>query len=195
MRTQKKQKVFHWFSVPHDRLFLDALDRDLKRERLGLQATTEAVQEPALSFQWDPKRSLYEQFASASAAAGHHQLFPASAGPSAATPAADQDERDVHSLRSGPAVVPTSAEVMGSRALIHGSSLYKKPRGLNSRRKRARSTSDFEESMPPGKIGAGSRTRTTSTRPAVRRQGEPLIPTWCAQGVLKLDLQSRGRAP
>ncbi|KAI8058691.1 STE like transcription factor-domain-containing protein, partial [Gilbertella persicaria] len=25
IRTQKKQKVFYWFSVPHDRLFLDAL--------------------------------------------------------------------------------------------------------------------------------------------------------------------------
>ena len=31
IRTQKKQKVFYWYSVPHDRLFLDALERDLKR--------------------------------------------------------------------------------------------------------------------------------------------------------------------
>ncbi|KAM0682935.1 hypothetical protein MDAP_002174 [Mitosporidium daphniae] len=32
IRTQKKQKVFYWYSVPHERLFVDALERDLKRE-------------------------------------------------------------------------------------------------------------------------------------------------------------------
>lgn len=32
IRTQKKQKVFYWFSVPHDALFCDALERDLRRE-------------------------------------------------------------------------------------------------------------------------------------------------------------------
>ncbi|EMD35201.1 hypothetical protein CERSUDRAFT_158065 [Gelatoporia subvermispora B] len=62
IRTQKKQKVFYWFSVPHDRLFLDALERDLKREKMGLESTTVVVGEPALSFTYDPKRSLYEQF-------------------------------------------------------------------------------------------------------------------------------------
>ncbi|KAI0632755.1 hypothetical protein C8Q77DRAFT_1278921 [Trametes polyzona] len=62
IRTQKKQKVFYWFSVPHDRLFLDALERDLKREKMGLEPTTIVVGEPALSFTYDPKRSLYEQF-------------------------------------------------------------------------------------------------------------------------------------
>ncbi|KAK2460418.1 hypothetical protein APHAL10511_007583 [Amanita phalloides] len=65
IRTQKKQKVFYWFSVPHDRLFLDALERDLKREKMGLESTTEVVGEPALSFTYDPKRSLYEQFSRA----------------------------------------------------------------------------------------------------------------------------------
>jgi hypothetical protein len=29
------------FSVPHDRLFLDALERDLKREKMGLEPTTQ----------------------------------------------------------------------------------------------------------------------------------------------------------
>ncbi|KAG8720640.1 homeodomain transcription factor ste12 [Ceratobasidium sp. 394] len=64
IRTQKKQKVFYWFSVPHDRLFLDALERDLKREKMGLEPTTVVVGEPARSFTYDPKRTLYEQFAS-----------------------------------------------------------------------------------------------------------------------------------
>lgn len=61
IRTQKKQKVFFWFSVPHDRLFIDALERDLKREKIGLESTTAVVAEPALSFSYDPKRPLFEQ--------------------------------------------------------------------------------------------------------------------------------------
>lgn len=65
IRTQKKQKVFYWFSVPHDRLFLDALERDLKREKMGQEATTEAVSEPALSFEFDASQSLFEQLTKA----------------------------------------------------------------------------------------------------------------------------------
>ncbi|KIK54718.1 hypothetical protein GYMLUDRAFT_249242 [Collybiopsis luxurians FD-317 M1] len=67
IRTQKKQKVFYWFSVPHDRLFLDALERDLKREKIGHESTTQVVGEPAQSFVYDGafKRSLYEQFVKA----------------------------------------------------------------------------------------------------------------------------------
>ncbi|KAG2135357.1 STE-12 alpha [Suillus bovinus] len=62
IRTQKKQKVFYWYSVPHDRLFLDALERDLKREKMDLEPTTFITGEPALSFTYEPQRSLYEQF-------------------------------------------------------------------------------------------------------------------------------------
>ncbi|KAJ2158739.1 hypothetical protein GGF46_003553 [Coemansia sp. RSA 552] len=40
VRTQKKQKVFFWSSVPHDLLFREALERDLKREAMGLPTTT-----------------------------------------------------------------------------------------------------------------------------------------------------------
>lgn len=65
IRTQKKQKVFYWFSVPHDRLFLDALERDLKREKMHQEATTEAVSEPALTFEWDPSQTLWEQMTKA----------------------------------------------------------------------------------------------------------------------------------
>ncbi|KAI9312019.1 STE like transcription factor-domain-containing protein, partial [Dichotomocladium elegans] len=53
IRTQKKQKVFNWFSVPHDRLFLDALERDLKREKLGIEPTSVAVANPAKSISLD----------------------------------------------------------------------------------------------------------------------------------------------
>ena len=65
IRTQKKQKVFYWYSVPHDRLFLDALERDLKREKMSQEATTMAVSEPAVSFQYDSSQSLYEQLTKA----------------------------------------------------------------------------------------------------------------------------------
>ncbi|KAI8805971.1 STE like transcription factor-domain-containing protein [Cladochytrium replicatum] len=40
IRTQKKQKVFHWHAVRHDALFMDALERDLKRESQGVEPTT-----------------------------------------------------------------------------------------------------------------------------------------------------------
>ncbi|GAN09018.1 hypothetical protein MAM1_0238d08540 [Mucor ambiguus] len=61
IRTQKKQKVFYWFSVPHDRLFLDALERDLKREKMGMEPTTQAVAEPAASLSLDSTQELFDQ--------------------------------------------------------------------------------------------------------------------------------------
>ncbi|KAI7901611.1 STE like transcription factor-domain-containing protein [Cokeromyces recurvatus] len=61
IRTQKKQKVFYWYSVPHDRLFLDALERDLKREKVGLEPTTKSVAEPASSLSIDSTQELFDQ--------------------------------------------------------------------------------------------------------------------------------------
>ncbi|KAI8363978.1 STE like transcription factor-domain-containing protein [Choanephora cucurbitarum] len=61
IRTQKKQKVFFWFSVPHDRLFLDALERDLKREKMGLEPTSLAIAEPAMSLSLDTTQELFDQ--------------------------------------------------------------------------------------------------------------------------------------
>ncbi|KAJ6550833.1 STE like transcription factor-domain-containing protein, partial [Mycena vulgaris] len=55
--SQKKQKVFYWFSVPHNRLFLDALERDLKRVKMGLEPTTHITGKPALSFIYDDMKS------------------------------------------------------------------------------------------------------------------------------------------
>ncbi|KAI0790161.1 hypothetical protein BC629DRAFT_1593296 [Irpex lacteus] len=43
----------------------DALERDLKREKMGMEPTTVITGEPALSFTYDPKRSLYDQFSKA----------------------------------------------------------------------------------------------------------------------------------
>lgn len=63
LKTQKKQKVFFWFSIPHDKIFADALERDLKREQSGQQTITKAVLEPSLSFKYVPDVDVpvYEQ--------------------------------------------------------------------------------------------------------------------------------------
>ncbi|CAI4039462.1 hypothetical protein SMKI_08G1290 [Saccharomyces mikatae IFO 1815] len=63
LKTQKKQKVFFWFSVAHDKLFADALERDLKRESLNQPSTTKPINEPALSFSYDSSsdKPLYDQ--------------------------------------------------------------------------------------------------------------------------------------
>ncbi|CEP62352.1 homeodomain family transcription factor STE12 LALA0_S05e03730g [Lachancea lanzarotensis] len=63
LKTQKKQKVFFWFSVPHDKLFADALERDMKRQSASQTSTTRAISEPALSFTYDDRLglSLYDQ--------------------------------------------------------------------------------------------------------------------------------------
>lgn len=61
LRTQKKQKVFYWFNVPHDKLMADALERDLKKEKMGQKPTTIADREPALSFKYEEEKLLYKQ--------------------------------------------------------------------------------------------------------------------------------------
>ncbi|KAJ1994272.1 hypothetical protein EDC05_001714 [Coemansia umbellata] len=45
VRTQKKQKVFFWEAVPHDLLFREALERDLKREAMGIEPTTKLAED------------------------------------------------------------------------------------------------------------------------------------------------------
>lgn len=62
IRTQKKQKVFYWYSVQHDKLFLDALERDTRREKQGLEASSVPVAEPAMSFSYDPAMPLLQHF-------------------------------------------------------------------------------------------------------------------------------------
>lgn len=61
LRTQKKQKVFFWFNVPHDRLMAWALERDLKKEKLGQKSTTVSHREPSKSFEYDEKKGIYNQ--------------------------------------------------------------------------------------------------------------------------------------
>ncbi|KAH9976861.1 STE like transcription factor-domain-containing protein [Lactifluus volemus] len=143
IRTQKKQKVFYWFSVPHDRLFLDALERDLKREKMGFEPTTLVTGEPAMSFTYDPKRSLYDQFSrgqkgdtddddphgsdSADAGAVNKMINPADSlvGRSREDGASSSDERpgDDARSRSYP-----SAAFLSMFSLFEGSPSYKRRR-------------------------------------------------------------------
>ncbi|EFP80971.2 homeodomain transcription factor ste12 [Puccinia graminis f. sp. tritici] len=114
IRTQKKQKVFYWFSVPHDRLFLDALDRDLKREKLGVEPTTEAVAEPALSFVYNPNKSLFEQFTEQKALEDGD----------AAAPAESDNKAEEEGAQHPPPVVVTEATGTGEP----GEGLYRSKR-------------------------------------------------------------------
>ena len=114
IRTQKKQKVFYWYSVPHDRLFLDALERDLKREKMGQEATTVAVSEPALSFEFDSSQSLFEQLTKAQQA--NTSSFAANAGTNAYSSPASPVMRAVDSMpppQMIPQALPPVSEEMG----------------------------------------------------------------------------------
>jgi hypothetical protein len=55
---------FFRFSVPHDRLFFDALERDVKRENMGSESATVATNEPAVSFQpnLNSGKTLWEEW-------------------------------------------------------------------------------------------------------------------------------------
>ena len=61
LRTQKKQKVFIWFSVPHEKLFADVLERDFKREISNQPATTKPINSIFQSFKYDLSQPLLEQ--------------------------------------------------------------------------------------------------------------------------------------
>lgn len=61
LRTQKKQKVFFWFSVPHNKLFADVLERDLKKELSNQSATTKPISDVIRSFKYDQSLPLLEQ--------------------------------------------------------------------------------------------------------------------------------------
>ena len=115
IRTQKKQKVFYWYSVPHDRLFLDALERDLKREKMGQEATTVAVSEPALSFEFDSSQSLFEQLTKAQQA--NTSSFAANASNPYSSPASPV-MRSVDSMpppQMIPQQLPPVSEEMGNQ--------------------------------------------------------------------------------
>lgn len=68
VRTQKKQKVFFWYSVPHEILFKDALERDIKRENQSHTGSNVSGMTPSAL-----KNSA--QHAAAVAAAGGYPLF------------------------------------------------------------------------------------------------------------------------
>ncbi|QPG73129.1 hypothetical protein FOA43_000434 [Brettanomyces nanus] len=64
LRTQKKQKVFFWFSVPHDKLFQDALARDLERGLSSLPSATVPSTKLLKRFKYDHTEALVPQLES-----------------------------------------------------------------------------------------------------------------------------------
>ncbi|KAF4121302.1 hypothetical protein GMORB2_2264 [Geosmithia morbida] len=141
IRTQKKQKVFYWYSVPHDRLFLDALERDLKREKMGQDATTVAVSEPALSFQYDSSQSLYEQLTKAQQA--NSSSFNAQQGP---PPGFAQSQSSSPVMRSMDSMPPPT---MMPHSMSMGSSMAQ-PMSHSMNQSMAQPMSQsMPQSMPP----------------------------------------------
>lgn len=159
IRTQKKQKVFYWFSVPHDRLFLDALERDLKREKMGLEPTTHVVGEPALSFTYDSKRSLYEQFSKAQGAQeGEGELETAVRRAEEAM--AMEQETEARRMATGSRSERDGASqgtIFNMFSLFEGSPSYKQRRKKGPRSGRSGLTRDSvseEERETPGANGS-----------------------------------------
>ncbi|ORX62810.1 STE-domain-containing protein [Hesseltinella vesiculosa] len=135
IRTQKKQKVFHWYAVPHDRLFLDALERDLKREKLGIEATSSALAQPATNTNLDSTQAIVDEFRK-------HLLHELGWHPGASRPATPtsplpcQDDLDPSlsadlspSRRTSASSLPGRASTLfGHLSLFEGSPTYKQRR-------------------------------------------------------------------
>ncbi|KAK2791685.1 homeodomain transcription factor ste12 [Onygenales sp. PD_12] len=119
IRTQKKQKVFYWYSVPHDRLFLDALERDLKREKMGQEATTVAVNEPALSFEFDSSQSLFEQLTKAQQANSSSFSAHASTGYSHSASPMNQSTDSMPPPQMAPPAMPVVPEDTSSQTMYN----------------------------------------------------------------------------
>lgn len=69
IRTKKKQRVFIWSAVPHDELFLDSLERELRRAVVDdhnpeFNRITVAAREPARSMRYDPLLKVAHQIPS-----------------------------------------------------------------------------------------------------------------------------------
>ncbi|KAJ3189019.1 homeodomain transcription factor ste12, partial [Entophlyctis luteolus] len=124
IRTQKKQKVFYWFSVPHDTLFMkltvtqDALERDLKRESQGQDPTTAAI--PGLSA--EQVLSLAKEHCQP--VMGFEQI-----SSMAPTPTRVLSRRD--SLASGMSATPSGLQVQHSLTNYHENQSYLDPDALN----------------------------------------------------------------
>jgi len=66
IRTKKKQRVFYWYAIPHEKLFLESLERELRRAMIDnaqsdSHRVTVAVRERALSMPYDPMQKVVNQ--------------------------------------------------------------------------------------------------------------------------------------
>lgn len=99
IRTQKKQKVFFWYSVPHESLFLDAFERDFKREGSLYH----------MNFMMNQNRYLQKQMALLQATALQQQMGPTPSGLSTAAPSHHGPLSGNPALMMAPQMMPNSA--------------------------------------------------------------------------------------
>ncbi|KAL1730212.1 STE like transcription factor-domain-containing protein [Schizophyllum commune] len=200
IRTQKKQKVFYWFSVPHDRLFLDALERDLKREKMGLEPTTVITGEPAMSFRYDPKRTLYDQFVAAAQPVSDKDSESRSSSRSSTA-----DESDSDASSSKPPTAAQKTPFFSMFNLFEGSPTYKQRRkktpgssnlnpnksGLSMQMERGRQQMRFPN-YPYGPGGSLSRERM---RPFGDMEGDDVSAAEMFMKQARGELTGPGRNP
>ncbi|KAJ3366784.1 homeodomain transcription factor ste12 [Allomyces javanicus] len=121
VRTQKKQKVFYWFSVPWDQLFYDALERDIKREAQGLEPTSYPVGVPPPDLPSVDKNPLFLQHLEAEGVARGGDAAEGSASGSGAATAA-----------STPASTPTVVRRARASAAAAGETTARKRRATGT---------------------------------------------------------------
>ncbi|KAG2202127.1 hypothetical protein INT47_008099 [Mucor saturninus] len=171
IRTQKKQKVFFWYSVPHDRLFLDALERDLKREKLGIYPTSVSVANPAESISLDTTQAMFDDFRKSMLTEMNlqpfysSQLSSSSASPSVTSESCSVSDSSVSphlhhhrvsSSREGDLQKASSA-IFGQFSLFEGSPTYKQRR----RRSTQKSQQEAQSKYIRTKKSATNTTNTT----------------------------------
>lgn len=159
IRTQKKQKVFYWFSVPHDRLFLDALERDLKREKMGVEPTSTAVAQPAVAISLDTTQAMFDEFRKAMLCELNLEPFYQKRELASETHSvvSDQEEDSVREPKASPITV------FGQFSLFEGSPTYKqRRRRVTGQMHPADNSSSNLRKRSPMSLTASSPTSTTS---------------------------------
>ncbi|ORZ15802.1 hypothetical protein BCR42DRAFT_491816 [Absidia repens] len=140
-----KPGVFNWFSVPHDRLFLDALERDLKREKLGTEITSAAVALPALSITLDTTQAMFDEFRKNllsevdlhSCLNGEHRSRKSTLAITTRQQQQQQKQQPTVSSPPSSSLSGSSNTVFGHFSLFEGSPTYKQRRRRNTNASRS----------------------------------------------------------
>lgn len=164
IRTQKKQKVFFWYSVPHDRLFLDALERDLKREKLGIYPTSVSVAHPAEAISLDTTQAMFDEFRKSMLSEMNLQPFyhhgpPSSASVTSETSISDSSSASPDQSQGDIQKSSSATTIFGQFSLFEGSPTYKQRR----RRTQKQQESKYIRSKKPEAVIWSSDTSNNNT--------------------------------